>query len=188
MNVMISLCWAIFWMHVTGTPAFPTFPSSITPNNHSLFAYSRDVLPQVPERPASSGLNSFHGNQFKYLEQTGFGPAVDAMPVFLYSRTTSLFVSNVELGSFLSDLNIVQQPCYPESAIQHHDEDGPSNAPEEPNKGTHVPIGANPGKSCTDPGPYHGAYSEGNSFPVYVIARYCNKTDDWRVTYNVYYV
>ena len=82
-----------------GSAAFlRSHPSSAQPSlNNSL--YSRDDIPQVPDRPAGSGPNSFHEIQFEFLQETGFGPAVDAMPVFLYSRTTKAFVSYLEVRS-----------------------------------------------------------------------------------------
>lgn len=61
--------------------------------NNSLHA--RQDPPQVPERPATSGPNSFHGSRFEFLQTTGYEPAVDAMPVFLFSRTTSFLVCDL---------------------------------------------------------------------------------------------
>lgn len=52
----------------------------------------RDAPPPIPVRPSTSDPNSFHGSQFQYLEQTGYAPAVDAMPVFLFSRTQPIYV------------------------------------------------------------------------------------------------
>ncbi|KAH0551444.1 hypothetical protein GP486_007341, partial [Trichoglossum hirsutum] len=75
--------------------------------------------------------------------------------------------------------------CYPESAIKIG-----SNPPEK-NPGTDGdlgPAGIWPGVDCTDPGPYNGAYSKGNPFPLYVTAKYCSSLKQWRVTYSAYYV
>ena len=76
--------------------------------------------------------------------------------------------------------NRVKQPCYPESAIKL-DTGGQ-------NPGTDVPINANPGTNCNDPGPLDGPYSLGNPFPIYVSATYCDNKDEWRIQYYNYYV
>ncbi len=96
MYAIVFVAWFALWMLATGTGAFPNLRPSRMPhgNNHSLNA--RDNLPPIPMRPASSGSNSFHGHQFEYLQHMGYAPAVDAMPVFLYSRTTKAFVRNPE--------------------------------------------------------------------------------------------
>ncbi|KAL9634913.1 MAG: hypothetical protein Q9164_003798 [Protoblastenia rupestris] len=33
-----------------------------------------------------------------------------------------------------------------------------------------------------------GLYSEGNSFPNYIVKQYCSGDDSWRVSYNIYFV
>lgn len=81
--IIIALAW------FSATAAFPSLP--IQESARRSISY-RGNPPAIPERPTSSGPNSFHGSQFEFLEQTGYAPAVDAMPVFLYSRTTRTFV------------------------------------------------------------------------------------------------
>lgn len=56
------------------------------------------------------------------------------------------------------------------------------------NPGTDVPINANPGTNCNDPGPLNGAYTLGNSFPTYVSASWCGEKGEWRIQYYNYYV
>lgn len=120
----------------------------------------------IPERPASSGPMSFYKDQFEFLETTGYAPAVDGMPVFLFASTQDQF-----------------KPCYPESGVKLG-----SNPPEK-NPGTSNPIGANPGEDCTGPGvDSNEAYTLGNPFPVYVSALYCEGTNEWRINYDLYYV
>ena len=46
----------------------------------------------------------------------------------------------------------------------------------------------NPGEDCTDPGPYTGAYSRGNPFPVYVGTAWCGDDAVWKLNYDIYYV
>lgn len=48
--------------------------------------------PKVPPKPETSGPGSFHGSQFDFLEENGYAPAIDAMPVWVYSTTEDLFV------------------------------------------------------------------------------------------------
>ncbi|KAI9679797.1 MAG: hypothetical protein M1817_004811 [Caeruleum heppii] len=145
--------------------AFPTFHQNSPQRLEHRALAPRVDPPPVPERPASSGQMSFHGSRFEFIEQTGYEPAVDAMPVLLFSRTTSSF-----------------DPCYPESGTVI------GSSPSQKNPGTDVPPSANPGQNCNDPGPYTGAYSLGNAFPIYVSARYCGSKDEWRIRYSVYYV
>ncbi len=70
------------------TGYFPPHPPVYRPGQRS----KRDAPPPIPVRPSTSDPNSFHGSQFQYLEQTGYAPAVDAMPVFLFSRTQPIYV------------------------------------------------------------------------------------------------
>lgn len=54
----------------------------------------RDELP-----PRSNGLNDgyFHDLQFENLEAMDYAPAIDAMPVWLYARTTMVNVTSISL-------------------------------------------------------------------------------------------
>lgn len=56
-------------------------------NETSKLVAARQEIPQLPSKPSTSGQDSFHGSQFLYLEETGFAPAVDAMPVWVFSTT-----------------------------------------------------------------------------------------------------
>lgn len=56
----------------------------------------RQNIPEIPPKPATSDSGSFHGSQFVFLEQTDYAPAVDAMPVWVYSRTQKEFVRRLE--------------------------------------------------------------------------------------------
>lgn len=129
----------------------------------------RQDIPTIPPRPEGVGAESFHGSQFQFFDEHGFvagSPGVEAAPVFLFSRTQSIY-----------------DPCYPESAIVL------GSNPPKPNPGSRRKFGTgsvNPGAHCTNPGPYDGAYSHGNRFPVYMSAAYCG--DSWRVNYDLYYV
>ena len=151
----LSLTWAIpAGLDLRLHPSDNSGPSNELPK--------RDI----PARPASSGPMSFHQDQFNFLETTGYGPAVDGMPVFLYATTDSGF-----------------WPCYPESGVQL------GSDPPEINPGTDTPLGANPGQDCTGPGVgSNQAYTLANPFPVYVEALYCAGTNQWRVNYDLYYV
>lgn len=53
---------------------------------------ARQDIPTIPPKPSTSGPGSFHGSQFEFLEQTGYAPAIDAMPVWMFSRTQKEFV------------------------------------------------------------------------------------------------
>lgn len=99
-------------------------------------------------------------------------------------REPSLYtsVTLVQLPYRWDDLTLKQQPCYPESAVVI------GSNPPLMNPGTDVPNTPNPGTNCNDPGPYHGAYSLGNRFPIYVVATHCSNKDEWRINYNAYYV
>ncbi len=99
-------------------------------------------------------------------------------------REPSLYMSVtlVQLPYRWDDLTLKQQPCYPESAVVI------GSNPPLMNPGTDVPNTPNPGTNCNDPGPYHGAYSLGNRFPIYVVATHCSNKDEWRINYNAYYV
>lgn len=61
-------------------------------NNTSSRLASRESPPEIPPKPPTSGPGSFHGSQFVFLEETGYAPAVDAMPVWVYTRTQKEFV------------------------------------------------------------------------------------------------
>ena len=71
-------------------------------------------------------------------------------------------------------------PCYPESAVVIG-----SNPPEK-NLGTDTSAAYNPGASCNNPGDYHGAYTLGKPFPVYIGASWCGKV--WKMNFDLYYV
>ncbi|KAL8767862.1 MAG: hypothetical protein Q9209_005754 [Squamulea sp. 1 TL-2023] len=125
---------------------------------------ARQSPPEIPPKPSTSGPGSFHGSQFQFLEQTGFAPAVDAMPVWMYSRTQKEF-----------------SPCYPEGGT-----DLTGNAP---NPGTNVGASASPGEDCSDAGPQpSGPYTLGNPFPTYVGASWCGNVNEWRMQFYNYYV
>jgi hypothetical protein len=79
MELLLFLLVAIF-----------TISSQALTTNYRL--RTREDPPPIPERPATSGPGSFHGSQFQFLEQTGYAPAVDAMPVFVFSTTQKEFV------------------------------------------------------------------------------------------------
>ena len=49
----------------------------------------REEVPATPERPEGIADSSFHGNDFVFLAEKGWGPAVEAAPVWLFSRTLS---------------------------------------------------------------------------------------------------
>lgn len=56
----------------------------------------RGDIPTIPPRPEGIGADAFHGSQFQFFDEHGFvagSPGVEAAPVFLYSRTQSIFVS-----------------------------------------------------------------------------------------------
>ncbi|KAI4186159.1 MAG: hypothetical protein L6R41_003651 [Letrouitia leprolyta] len=133
-------------------------------NNTSSRLASRESPPEIPPKPPTSGPGSFHGSQFVFLEETGYAPAVDAMPVWVYTRTQKEF-----------------SPCYPEG--------GTNQAGDGPNPGTNVPISASPGEDCTDTGTkLTGRYTLANAFPTYVSASWCGNKDEWRIQYYNYYV
>ncbi|KAL8707122.1 MAG: hypothetical protein Q9220_007799 [cf. Caloplaca sp. 1 TL-2023] len=125
----------------------------------------------LPERPPAVGPDTFHGSQFAAFDDLPFtagSPAVDAAPVFLFSRTGKN-----------------NDPCYPESAVVL------GSNPPVMNPGTDGPRGPasiNPGVDCTNPGPYTGEMSPGDPFPVYVGATWCEQQNVWKLNYDVYYV
>ncbi|KAL8864260.1 MAG: hypothetical protein Q9174_007415, partial [Haloplaca sp. 1 TL-2023] len=125
----------------------------------------RRAPPEIPPKPESSGPGSFHGSQFDFLEETGYAPAVDAMPVWMFSRTETTF-----------------SPCYPEGGTNA---DGTG-----PNPGTDVPPSADPGEDCQDVGGENkGAYTIAeNDFPTYVSASWCGNVGEWRMQFYNYYV
>lgn len=59
---------------------------------------TREDSTPIPERPATSGLGSFHGSQFQFLEQNGYAPAVDATLVFVFSTTQKEFIRHCRLA------------------------------------------------------------------------------------------
>lgn len=128
--------------------------------------------PLIPSRPSSISNTSFHGSQFVFFDEWGFhegSPAVEAMPVYFFSTTDTKHLD----------------PCYPESAVVI------GSSPPKPNPGTGYLGGVpslNPGQWCNNPGPFKGPYSDGNPFPVYVSAAYCEGLQEWRVNYALYYV
>ncbi|KAI9717019.1 MAG: hypothetical protein M1812_004954 [Candelaria pacifica] len=160
--IYISMWALLFFSLVTA------IPRPLSPNPSRASRLRRDI----PSRPDGVSPNSFHGDQFRFFDENGFvagSPAVEAAPVFLYSRTTA------------SD-----DPCYPESAVLI------GSNPPKPNPGTGGAKGVasfNPGVDCTDPGPYVGPYSLGNAFPVYTSATWCGGPDNvWKLNYDLYYV
>lgn len=55
----------------------------------------RQNIPAIPPRPEGVGAESFHGSQFQFFDEHGFvagSPGVEAAPVFLFSRTQSIYV------------------------------------------------------------------------------------------------
>lgn len=55
----------------------------------------REGIPEMPPRPEGVVAGTFHGSQFQFFDELGFvagSPGVEAAPVFLYSRTQSIFV------------------------------------------------------------------------------------------------
>ncbi|KAI9786311.1 MAG: hypothetical protein M1816_008052 [Peltula sp. TS41687] len=107
--------------------------------------------------------NSIPGSYF--TENGGLKAAVEGAPVWLFGRSWNR--------------TYLQEPCYPESAVTP---DG------KPNPGTDIPLTADPGDDCTDPGPYNGRFSPGIPFPNYITAFYCGFENTWRVKYDIYYV
>ncbi len=130
------------------------------------------VYPDIPPRPNFIPKNSFHGFQFVFFDKWGFvdgSPAVEAAPVYFFGTTDTV---NLD-------------PCYPESAVVI------GSTPPKPNPGTGGMGGVpswNPGQWCSDPGTFQGPFTEGNSFPVYVSAGYCEEKREWRVNYALYFV
>lgn len=72
----------------------------------------REDTPAIPRRPKAVGLDAFHGSQFQFFDEHGFvagSPGVEAAPVFLYSRTQSIYVciaSPIVMNSGAVTLNI----------------------------------------------------------------------------------
>ncbi|KAL9026400.1 MAG: hypothetical protein Q9196_004926 [Gyalolechia fulgens] len=60
--------------------AYSSFDTDLLANESYAQLGVRQEIPEVPPKPPTSGPGSFHGSQFNFLEQTGFAPAVDAMP------------------------------------------------------------------------------------------------------------
>lgn len=55
----------------------------------------RSDIPAIPPRPEGIDIEAFHGSQFQFFDERGFvagSPGVEAAPVFLYSRTQSIYV------------------------------------------------------------------------------------------------
>ncbi|ORY08992.1 hypothetical protein BCR34DRAFT_665774 [Clohesyomyces aquaticus] len=126
-------------------------------------------IPDFPSRPDGVDEATFYGGNFAFFEEivrrdgfTDWNPAVVHSPVFLFGRTGP-----------------ETDPCYPMSAMN---QDGTGMNP-----GTHVPWGPNPGENCNDPGDYHGDYSSGKPFPVYVSAGYCPQRHEWWIDYDSYF-
>ncbi|KAL8835945.1 MAG: hypothetical protein Q9176_006629 [Flavoplaca citrina] len=144
--------------------AFPSLGVDRPASESSPKLEPRQNIPEIPPKPATSGSGSFHGSQFVFLEQTDYAPAVDAMPVWVYSRTQKEF-----------------SPCAPEG--------GTDTTGTGPNPGTNVPSSASPGEDCTDIGPDPvGPYTLADAFPTYVGAVWCGDSDEWRIQYYNYYV
>ncbi|KAL8952136.1 MAG: hypothetical protein Q9222_001948 [Ikaeria aurantiellina] len=108
----------------------------------SSFKVERTRLLSLPNHPQADRDPSMAAN-FNFFDQTGFAPAVDAMPVWMFSRTQKEF-----------------SPCYPEG--------GTDTTGQKPNPGTNIGISASPGEDCMDPGPEpKNAYTLGNPFPTH---------------------
>ncbi|KAL8944832.1 MAG: hypothetical protein Q9211_000439 [Gyalolechia sp. 1 TL-2023] len=163
MNTLSALL-TLVTVPVLTVHAYSSFDTDLLANESYAELGVRQEIPEVPPKPPTSGPGSFHGSQFNFLEQTGFAPAVDAMPVFVYSRTSKDFA-----------------PCAPE---------GGTNAKGDgPNPGTNVGISASPGEDCKNVGPNpKRPYTLANAFPTYVSASWCGNLDEWRIQYFNYYV
>ncbi|KAL8644310.1 MAG: hypothetical protein Q9210_007318 [Variospora velana] len=138
--------------------------------------------PEIPPKPSTSGPGSFHGSQFDFLEENNYAPAIDAMPVWVYSTTEDAFVRipypHIWRRTPLSHKS--QSPCYPEGG-----DDGKGG----PNPGTDVGAGASPGEDCTGPGPESNSpYTLSDPFPTYISASWCGNVDEWRIQFFNYYV
>ncbi|KAL8851478.1 MAG: hypothetical protein Q9221_003578 [Calogaya cf. arnoldii] len=64
-------------LHSVLAHAYPSL--GVDPLANDTYIEARQV-PKIPPKPESSGPGSFHGSQFEFLEETGFAPAIDAMP------------------------------------------------------------------------------------------------------------
>lgn len=87
---------SIFMVH-----AYPSLGVDHLANDISARLEPRQDIPEIPPKPATNGPGSFHGSQFEFLEQTDYAPAVDAMPVWVYSRTQKEFVYGIPSLNFL---------------------------------------------------------------------------------------
>ncbi|KAL8919112.1 MAG: hypothetical protein Q9172_005142 [Xanthocarpia lactea] len=72
-------------------PAYSSLGTELLANEGYPQLGPRQDIPEVPPKPPTSGPGSFHGSQFQFLEQTNFAPAVDSMPVWMFSRTQKEF-------------------------------------------------------------------------------------------------
>ena len=99
------VAWILLATASTASPvSYPSSPQHMV--NSSL--HTRQDPPEVPERPATSGPTSFHGSRFEFLKETGFEPAVDAMPVFLFARTARFLVRDLRFTpKFRTDLTVL---------------------------------------------------------------------------------
>ncbi|KAL9630914.1 MAG: hypothetical protein Q9204_004482 [Flavoplaca sp. TL-2023a] len=163
MQILLSLS-TLLHVSIVIVHAYPPLGVDRLASESNFQLKPRQDIPEIPPKPKTSGPGSFHGSQFVFLEQTGYAPAVDAMPVWVYSRTQKEF-----------------SPCAPEG--------GTDTTGDKPNPGTNVGTSASPGEDCTDVGPEpNDPYTLGNAFPTYVGARWCDGLKEWRIQYYNYYV
>ena len=91
MKTLLSLTTLLHFSTVI-VYAYPSLGVDRLARESSAQLESRQDIPEIPPKPETSGPSSFHSSQFEFLEQTGYAPAVDAMPVWVYSRTEKEFV------------------------------------------------------------------------------------------------
>ncbi|KAH8721787.1 hypothetical protein BGZ61DRAFT_530302 [Ilyonectria robusta] len=89
----------------------------------------------------------------------GLAAAVAAAPMYHFGRSWD------------------RAPCYPEAA----ETDGVQTQGADSDF-----CFAAQAEGCADPGPWNGANSPGNGFPVYFTVRQCND-NEWRVAYSIYF-
>lgn len=179
-NTLIAAAGLLATMSTARPNTFNTRRAALISSSNALVE-KRDI----PARPEGVAETSFHTDQFKDLEGNGWAPAVDAAPVWMFSKLRG-WVSSDVLGLTLIIIltSPFQESCYPESAeIIGAD-------PPRPNLGTNPgtePQG--PGHNCKNPSKeYKGGYTKGDPFPNYVQSVYCEKDDTWRVNYSLYFV
>ena len=86
MSTLLSLL-TLLHVSIVIVHAYPPLGVDRLPGDSSSQLKPRQDIPKIPPKPETSGPGLFHSSQFELLEQTGYAPAVDAMPVWVYSRT-----------------------------------------------------------------------------------------------------